>query len=88
MDKARNGEIFITFRRWLHEDFRFSWEQIWRDVLSFPLERESDRITWSLEKNNKFSVKSMYNALSSNDAGIYRKKIWEVKVAAKIKIFM
>lgn len=85
---ARNGEIPITFRRWLPADLRGRWEQIWRDILVFPLENVSDEIRWSLEKNNKFSVKSTYNALTSNDAGVYHKLIWKGKIPAKIKIFM
>jgi hypothetical protein len=42
---VRSGEVHITFRRWLLEDLRLSWEQIWRDALSFHLEVEADRIT-------------------------------------------
>jgi len=45
VDKVRSGEVHITFRRWLLEDLRLSWEQIWRDALSFHLEVEADRIT-------------------------------------------
>lgn len=85
---ARNGEIPITFRRWLPADLRGRWEQIWRDILVFPLENVSDEIGWSLEKNNKFSVKSTYNALTRNDAGVYHKLIQKGKIPAKIKIFM
>lgn len=39
------------------------------------------------EKIEKFSVKSIYNALTSNEAGSYYKQIWK-EIAAKIKIFM
>jgi len=73
---------------WLPEDLRLGWDQIWGDALSFLLESEPDRITWSLGKNNKFSVKSVYNAITRNDAGVYNKKIWKGKIPAKIKIFM
>jgi len=49
---------------------------------------ESDRIFWALGKNKKFSVKSVYNALTSSDGGLYHRMIWKGKVPAKIKIFM
>lgn len=60
-------------------------EKIWEDVESFQL---PDVVFWKLEKSQKFSVKSMYNAQTSSDAGIYHKRTWKAKVTAKIKIFM
>jgi len=45
-------------------------------------------VLWSLEKNIKFSVRSMYNALTRSDAGIYHKMLWKGKIPTKIKIFM
>jgi hypothetical protein len=88
VNKVRSGEVQITFRRWLPDNLRTSWDQIWCDVISFRLENELDRIVWSLEKNRRFSVKSVYNSLTSLDEGSYHKLIWEGKVPAKIKIFM
>jgi len=88
VDKIRCWEVIISFRRWLPRDLRDRWEQIWEDVLSFPLDNDPDVILWSLEKNNKFLVKSTYNALTSSDGGLYNKRIWKGKVPAKIKIFM
>jgi hypothetical protein len=85
---ARSDGIPITFRRWLPADLRASWEQIWRDVLNFPLESTPDRIVWSLKKNSIFHVKCTYNALTRNDAGRYHRMIWKGKIPIKIKIFM
>lgn len=67
---------------------RLSWEQLWRDISSFTFENESDRIFWTLEKNKRFSVKSVYNAMTRSDAGSHHKMIWKGKVPTKIKIFM
>jgi len=85
VEKIRSGEVHITFRRWLLIELRSRWEEIWCDASSFILVNEPDKIIWTLEKNQKFSVKSAYNALTSNDAGIYHKKIWKGKIPAKIK---
>ena len=65
VEQVRSGEVTFTFRRWLPQDLRASWEHIRRDAYSFPLDAESDRILWLLEKKKKFSVKSVYNALTS-----------------------
>lgn len=43
---------------------------------------------WGFEKTGKFSVKSLYNAMTQNDAGPSHKHIWKGKVPQKIKIFM
>lgn len=55
--------------------------------LSFTLKEGADRIVWSLQENKRFSVTSVYNAITSNDAGTYHKNIWKGKIPAKIKIF-
>lgn len=36
----------------------------------------------------RFSVKSLYNALTINDLGPYHKKVWQGKVPTNIKIFL
>lgn len=75
VDKVRSNEMEITFRRWLPQDLRLQWEQIWAYAGNFIFGNESDRIIWSLEKNYKFSMKSAYNALTRNEAGNYLKLI-------------
>jgi hypothetical protein len=40
---------------------------------------------WKLEKNKKFSVKSLYNALTINDAGPLFKHIWKGKSVPKLE---
>ena len=88
VDQVRNRAIAITFRRYLPRDLRLQWDQIWSDVLAFNLVDESNTVLWTLEKNNKFSVKSMYNALTRSETGIYYKMLWKGKILAKIKLFM
>lgn len=88
VDQVRNGDIVITFRRRLPRYLRLQWEQIWSDVLAFHLGNDYDTVLWSLEKNNNFSVKSMYNALTRSDARTCHKMLWKGKILAKIKLFM
>ena len=45
-------------------------------------------ILWKFGNKSSFTVKSVYNALSTNDVGPYHKKIWKGKITSKIKIFL
>lgn len=82
------GEVKISFRRWLTEDVTTCWDHIWNATISFQLQEDKDRIIWRFEKNKRFSVKSLYNALTSNDDGQSFRIIWKGKAPYKIKIFM
>lgn len=88
MADVKNCRIQITFRRWLTEELQSCWDAIWADTIGFQLKEAEDVITWKLGKSKKFTVKSLYNALTTNDAGPAHKKIWKGKVPPKIKIFM
>jgi hypothetical protein len=41
-----------------------------------------------LETMGLFSVKSVYNAITTNNSGPYAKIIWKEKIPSKIKIFL
>ena len=77
----------MTFTRWLVDDWRLKWGKI-MDVTGIQLTKGRDIIRWKFGCNDKFSVKSVYNAMTSNDVVQYHKKIWKGKVRAKIKIFL
>ena len=47
-----------------------------------------DMIYWRREKTGKFSVKSMYNAITPNIIGTCHKHIWKRKNPPKVKIFV
>jgi len=57
----------ILFRRWLHIEIINEWERIWEDASKFQLEEQEDIVVWNMGKNNKFTVKSVYNGLTKND---------------------
>ena len=75
VDKVKKMVIFVSLLEDGYQRSKSSWDKIWKDVKSFQLKNEPDIVLWKLEKNQKFSVKSMYNALTSNDARIYHKRI-------------
>lgn len=77
----------LSFTRWLVYDLKVNWEKIMRDVDKIRLKDDNDLALWQLGGKGKFSVSSVYNALSSNDSGPYHKMIWKGKIPAKIKFF-
>ena len=56
-----------------------------RDISNIQLGNEKDIVLWKFGNKGQFTLKSVYNALTINDAGSYHKKIWKGKVPAKIK---
>lgn len=78
----------ITFTRWLVDKWKEDWDEILENLVSTHLNEEPDVAVWRLEKSGKFSVKSVYNALSASEAGSYHKLIWKGRVPARIKIFL
>jgi hypothetical protein len=46
-----------------------------------------DTIVWNACKKGKFTVKSVYDALTVSHTGTYYKRIWKGKIPEKIKIF-
>jgi hypothetical protein len=58
------------------------------DITRIQLTKGRDIIRWKFGCNDKFSVKSVYNAMTSNDVVQYHKKFWKGKVREKIKIFL
>jgi len=78
----------INFTRWLVDNMRLDWNNILRRVEKITLTDEEDVVIWKFDKKGCFFVKSVYKFLTTNDAGIYYKKIWKGKIPAKIKIFL
>ena len=56
-----------------------------RDVV---LTESRDRCRWMLNNSGIFSVKSLCDAIKINQSGCPFKKLWFIKVPAKIKIFL
>lgn len=56
---AKEIDFQLSFRRWLSGNFRKTWYQIQTQGQNFVLLSEEDIISWKLEKNGKFSVKSL-----------------------------
>lgn len=64
------------------------WEELYRSVMSQYYINRPDEISWKWTTGGKFTVKSMYNQLTSDEAGDSHSKIWKAKIPYKIKIFL
>jgi hypothetical protein len=78
----------ISFRRMLLGNRWTLWLQLCRKLMTVNLNDEQDLFVWELTTNGKFTVKSMYEDLMSDNTPYLRKYLWKVKVPLKIKIFM
>ena len=78
----------VTFCRWLVDIWKENWEKIVHDLVNVHMCDGVDFVKWKFGCNGRFSVKTVYNALTMNDTGPYHIKIWKGKIPAKIKIFL
>jgi hypothetical protein len=88
VDQARSNPQTISFTRWLEDDTLEAWLTILNDMRQVQFTSANDVVRWKLGSGDRFSVKSVYNALIVNDSGPYHKKNWKGKLPAKIKIFL
>jgi hypothetical protein len=78
----------LTFSRWLVGEWKKQWDSVLSDMNNIFLKDSANIVKWSLSSKGLFTVRSMYNALTSNDSGPYHKKVWKSKIPAKIQIFL
>lgn len=88
VDQARGNPQNISFTRWLMDDMLVTRQRILDDMYKIEFTSENDSVSWKFGPMGRFSVKSVYNALTVNDSGPHHRKIWKGKVPAKIKIFL
>jgi len=82
----RHGQLGFT--RWLTPLLFAEWLGIINDVYQYPFENSRDISLWDWNKNNTFSSKSVYEALTKENSRKRFKHIWKAKLPYKIKIFM
>jgi hypothetical protein len=61
------------------------WNKILTDMNEYNFVNGDDNILWKFGLSGRFSVKSVYNAMTRNDSGPYYKNIWKGKIPNKIK---
>jgi hypothetical protein len=78
----------LTFSRWLVDVWAEQWKVILNDMSKISLKDCNDVVCWKFGKKGLFTVKTMYDCLTTNDSGPYHKKIWKSRIPGKIKIFL
>jgi hypothetical protein len=78
----------VKFKRWLVDDLKSDWLKIKAEWVKITLNSNNDGVKWRRGKSRHFTVKSVYNMLTTNEAGPNHAKIWKGKVPNKIKIFL
>lgn len=78
----------MSFSRHLVDRWRLDWGKITEDASNLTVKPGENMVCWKFGCNGRFTIKSVYNALTVNDSGPYHKKIWKSKVPAKIKNFL
>ncbi|XP_071676870.1 uncharacterized protein [Lolium perenne] len=77
----------VRFRRSLDQENLQLWGELQDLVSQVLLADGMDKVSWHLEPNGSFSVKSMYTQLSQGKTVAHHKDMWKSKVPLKIKIF-
>jgi hypothetical protein len=88
VDKVKQNHNVVTFSRWLVDKWRTDWSNILHDVSMFCFSTREDKVSWKFGQKGVFSVKSLYNALTTNESGRYYKQVWRGKIPEKIKFFL
>jgi hypothetical protein len=78
----------VHFKVILQGIFRVQWYELASRLNLIRLGEEKDEPVWRWTSNWRFSVKSIYEHLTSDDMGSAYKRIWKSKIPEKIKIFM
>jgi hypothetical protein len=78
----------VSFSRWLTNNLLLDWNKIVDDMNNINFITDNDVVLWRFGPQGRFSVRSVYNAMTRNESGPYHKKIWKSKIPAKIKIFL
>jgi hypothetical protein len=76
----------LTFRRWLDPALQILWRELRDDLSRVALSPGRDKPIWKYTKSGKFTVKSLYNRLSSVGIDRFFKHLWKAKIPLKIKI--
>ncbi|TVU30641.1 hypothetical protein EJB05_22272, partial [Eragrostis curvula] len=86
--KFANSSWRLEFTRWLDEQLQNQLSEIRNILCTVSLSDADDMPKWLWEGSGKFSVKSMYDKLCTDELEARFRIIWNAKLPLKIKIFM
>ena len=77
----------VTFSRWLVDIWKENWEKNVHDLANVHLCDGVDFVKWKFGCNGRFSVKSVYNALTMNDTGPYHIFFGKARFLLRLRYF-
>ena len=77
----------LKFRRFLREETKDMWCNLIDTCSHVRLTNSSDRVRWLLTRSGTFSVKSLYSFLIAKRVSIPYRKLWNLKLPLRIKVF-
>ena len=81
-----NGDWCITFRRQLNENLRQEWSNLQTLLRGVILSSDTDNVLWALEKSHKYSVRSLYNAMTfGGEIDSRMMMIWKCPITLKVR---
>lgn len=88
VNQVLNEPQTISFTRWLVDSLLSDQQMILNDMNNLNFSSREDLVSQKFGSLGRFTVKSVYNAMTANESGPYHEKIWKAKIPAKIKIFL
>jgi hypothetical protein len=83
VDQVRNNPQAVSFSRWLQDSMLADWQKILDDMRKFEINTADDTVFYKFGPLGRFTVKSVYNALTSPDSGPYHRRSGKVKFLLK-----
>jgi hypothetical protein len=79
----------IKFRRMMNQEVYTEWTELTKLLEAAKITDTEDMVVWGLTKNGRFSIKSLYNFLTSGGVTCrMARKIWICRLPLKIRIFL
>jgi hypothetical protein len=78
----------VSFRGSLQGNNLAIWNDLVFRVMYVQLNDQDDMFKWNLHQNGQYSVHSLYLGLINNGVIQINTKVWKMKIALKIKVFM
>jgi hypothetical protein len=82
-----SSHVNFSWRRDLIGQKLVAWNELLPRIANIILTQEPDEFRWNLLCSGQFSVKSHYMALIHSDVPNLNRRLWNLKVPLKIKIF-
>lgn len=78
----------LTFRRWLEEECQYDYTRLNSKLMGMGVNDEEDRPIWKWSKSGRYTVRSLYNLLTSQGTNRSFRQLWKAKLPLKIKIWL